>query len=225
MQKENSTQMPSERSIQSVVKVGEGRGFVVGGRDGEKYVVTAAHCLPGLPPAGSASDTKERTYGALVVPLGTTEPEIWVECLFADPVSDIAVLGKPDGQVFFDECEAYEKFMEHTAALQFRPVEDGEEAWLLALDGKHWFGCKAHGKRSVWITDATEGIRGGMSGSPILGGDGKVISVVCLSGGTGEGIENYREGGPNPGLANLAGWFLKEQGLLVNARTMAQGRT
>jgi hypothetical protein len=77
-----------------------------------------------LPPAHPNSYAEERIYPA-VGPLGTSEPKIWTECLFVDPVSDIAVLGKPDTQSLSDECEAYEEFMEQTTALPFRrPVQE-----------------------------------------------------------------------------------------------------
>jgi hypothetical protein len=49
----------------------------------------------------------------------------------------------------------------------------------------------------LWIADATEGIGGGMSGSPILADDGTAIGLLCTSGGTGE---VHTEGGPNPRL-------------------------
>jgi hypothetical protein len=41
---------------QAVVRVGDGRGFIVGLDDTgmlERFVITAAHCLPHLPPACS----------------------------------------------------------------------------------------------------------------------------------------------------------------------------
>ena len=37
---------------------------------------------------------------------------IIAECLFVDPVTDIAVLGSPDNQSLPDEAEAYERFAE-----------------------------------------------------------------------------------------------------------------
>ena len=39
-----------ERLKSGVITVGHGRGFVVEGA-GERLVITAAHCLPSLPPA------------------------------------------------------------------------------------------------------------------------------------------------------------------------------
>jgi hypothetical protein len=33
---------------------------------------------------------------------------VWAQCVFVDPVADIAVLSEPDGQELFNEHEAYE---------------------------------------------------------------------------------------------------------------------
>ena len=49
----------------SVVRVGDGRGFVVAGGD-TRYVITAAHCLPFLPPAILARGAEEATYLDLI---------------------------------------------------------------------------------------------------------------------------------------------------------------
>jgi len=85
-----------------VLSVDGGRGFVIQARDGERLVVTAAHCLMRggglyLPPALSFSDTQEGTYVNLLGPLGA-EQTIWAECLLVEPVADIAVRGSPDTQ-------------------------------------------------------------------------------------------------------------------------------
>jgi hypothetical protein len=57
------------------------------------------------------------------------------------------------------------------------------------------------------VSDATQGIVGGMSGSPILDGDGAAIGVVST--GSGGIDELHTEGGPNPYLTyHLRGWLL-----------------
>jgi hypothetical protein len=33
-------------------------------RDEDRYIITAGHCLPRLPPCHAASYTEERTYGS-----------------------------------------------------------------------------------------------------------------------------------------------------------------
>jgi hypothetical protein len=58
-----------EKAKQAVITVGGGRGFVVEGDLEQRYIITAAHCLPWLPPSHGASYIEERTYQEL---LGTT---------------------------------------------------------------------------------------------------------------------------------------------------------
>ena len=69
-------------------------GFVVEGA-GERLVITAAHCLPSLPPAGPSFRLVARTFGPLLALRGE-EPSAWAVCRFVDPIADIAVLGSPD---------------------------------------------------------------------------------------------------------------------------------
>jgi hypothetical protein len=60
----------------------------------------------------------------------------------------------------------------------------------------------------LWLYDAKDGIHAGMSGSPVLVGDGSAIGVVCVAGGVD--LSLYTEGGPNPRLVtNLPGWCLR----------------
>jgi hypothetical protein len=66
-----------EKAKQAVITVGDGRGFVVEGDLERRYVITAAHCLPELPPAHGASKLEERTYQKLLGPLGE-QPSIWL---------------------------------------------------------------------------------------------------------------------------------------------------
>ena len=156
-----------------------------------------------------AALTHERTYAALLAPLGERKPSVWAECMFADPVADIAVLGAPDYQALFEEAEAYDELIDDGPVLQIADPPPRGPAWLLTLDGQ-WARCEVrHSGRSLWISDATESIMGGMSGSPIIDPDGTAIGVVCFSsGGLGEG---HTEGGPNPKLTDsLPGWMLGE---------------
>jgi len=196
----------------AVLCVGDGRGFVVknlgavrAGYRWRRVVITAAHCLPQMPPAHAAAYEQERTYKALLGPLGQA-PTVWAECLFADPVGDIAVLGEPDDQVFAEQYLAYEALIKASGVLRIADAPQRAPARLLSLDGE-WFDCKVqHNDGPLWVTDATQGIRGGMSGSPILADNGAVIGVVSVSSGIGE---VHTKGGPNPRLAfNLPARFL-----------------
>jgi hypothetical protein len=194
--------MISEMLVAGVITAGSGRGFVVEGA-GERLVITAAHCLPFLPPAQSFFGPKERAYGPLLAPLGD-QPRAWAMCRFVDPIADIAVLGSP-GNSHADE---YKALMETATALsiggsQRNPVNFWVPARLLSLDGHRWFSCTVrHFGGPLWITHAAEVIRDVMSGSPIVTEIGTAIGVVCTAAAPWEG-------GPNPRLShNLPGWLL-----------------
>ena len=209
-----------ESAKRAVITVGHGRGFVVEGSRGKLCVITASHCIPHLPPAHPASHLEERTYPNLLGRIGES-PTVWAECLFADPVADIAVLGEPDGQELYDECNAYCNLMPDEPLTigdtpqDYQPIMiktfDGEmveaknhreslttEAWLLSLNGE-WFRCEVEHLPDgpLLIKNAAEPVVGGMSGSPILSKAGTAIGVACTP------------AGPNPRLAaNLPGWML-----------------
>lgn len=191
----------------AVITVGAGRGFVI---DGERHrlVITAAHCLPFFPPCASTSHREERTYEALLGPLGGRST-VWTECLFADPIGDIAVLGPPDNQAIGDQADAYKALVGAAVALPIAAAPKRGPAWLLSLDGR-WCRCDvSHSNGPLWIWNALDGIEGGMSGSPILADDCWAIGVVCISGRTPG--EKHTEGGPNPQLvSNLPGWLVRE---------------
>jgi len=187
-----------------VITAGSGRGFVVE-HAGERFVITAAHCLPFLPPAQSFFGPKERTYGPVLAPLGD-EPRAWAVCRFVDPIADIAVLGSP-GSPHADE---YKALMQSASALSIggslrNPVNFWVPARLLSLDSRSWFSCTVrHFGGPLWITHAAERVLGGMSGSPIVAEAGTAIGVVCAT-------TSPREGGLNARLShNLPGWLLRD---------------
>jgi hypothetical protein len=202
-----------------VITVGDGRGFVVQGlppmsfgmgdtRD--RLVITAAHCLPTFPPCRTFNYLSESTYKALLAPLGG-KPTVWAECLFADPIGDIAVLGQPNNQELTDEAEKYEALMEATTPFAISDAPTECQARLLGLDGQ-WFRCAVQhiNDGPLWVSKAMKGIAGGMSGSPIVADDGSAIGIVCTSSG-GIDLDKHTEGGPNPRLINnLPGWLLRE---------------
>ena|SRR5215469_1051983 len=192
-----------ERLKSGVVTVGQGRGFVVEVA-GERLVITAAHCLPSLPPALPSFGVEARIYGSL---LGRREeePRTWAVCRFVDPIADIAVLGLPDDA----HADDYKALMAAAAVLPIgdslrHPVNFWVPARLLSLDGR-WFSCTIrHFGGPLWITHAAERVHGGMSGSPIVTEAGTAIGVVCTT-------TSPREGGPNARLSeNLPGWLLRD---------------
>lgn len=63
----------------------------------------------------------------------------------------------------------------------------------------------------LWIADAAEPIRGGMSGSPILATDGAAIDIVCVSGG--EAPETHTQMSP------ISGYLISPAGSWTNSPT------
>jgi hypothetical protein len=215
----------SAAATRAVVQIGRhgGRGFIlaVGER---RYVVTAAHCVfDKLPVPYSARDNNEVTYRNLIGPLGGKR-HVSAECVFLDPIADIAVFGTPDTQGRYEEAQAYEELTGKAAfkigrlnlprqrlrAAGMTPFAG--EARMLSLDGE-WFACQiiivAPGG-PLWFDQAEQPVIGGMSGSPIVLPNGAAVGVVCTSEGSHGG--GGREGGPNPMLtANLPGWLLEQR--------------
>lgn len=172
-----------ERAKRAIVKVADGRGFVVEiprPRVGtEPVVVTAAHCLPRLPPAQGMSSTLERTYANLVGPLDAPRPTVSAECLFVNPIADLAVLGGPDVQELSTESEEFAELIESASPLGIR-ASTGGAAWILGLEG-HWLKCtlERHRRGTFNLTAGAKAIQSGMAGSPIIQG-GAAVGVVCL---------------------------------------------
>ena len=189
----------------SVVTVGKGRGFIVEGKLQQLFVITAAHCLPHLPPAHPASDATERTYPRLLASLGK-EASVAAECLFADPVADVAVLGSPDNQALSDGAKAYGEMMERAIPLPIKAMSGPGSVWLLSLNGR-WIKCDAETIGTdgpLWIHADTNTIKAGMSGSPVLADDGSAVGLISTG-------SNNKPSGPNPNLMGcLPGWLLRE---------------
>ena len=204
----------------SVVEVGEGRGFVMESSRLGRIVVTAAHCLPFMPPPISASYTEEKTYKQIVGPIGS-QPSIWAECVFADPVADIAVLASPDSQSLGEAWEVYEVFME--ALEPFQALTDVPDSLadlssdsltfqgrILSLRGE-WQTCKIRRIGHFLFVDGNI-VKGGMSGSPIVVGE-MASGVLAL------GTETV--GGSllaQASLSCLPMWLFSELALRAEAR-------
>jgi hypothetical protein len=215
-----------------VIKVGDGRGFIIEHRVkfprlkqrpkhlpkaislsrfvDRRLIVTAAHCLPKFPPATAAAYLHERTYEGLLGDLDGSRKDVWAECLFADPVADVAVLGCPDTQELGDEADAYSALTDDAPILRIGKARKGS-GWVLALDG-HWMRTNIEvlsgmGGASLWI-DATEP---GMSGSPILNDARLAVGIVALGMErvSGNGQRKNERAAQQPILSrNLPGWLL-----------------
>jgi hypothetical protein len=201
--------------IGSVVCVGDGRGFIFAAGD-KRYVITAAHCLRSPPPP-FAWYFGEGTYPRLIGPRAA-EPSIGAECLFADPIADLAVLGPPDD---CDERDRYEVFLSalppfDTAAPPPRSrvrvpgpyqtanfPQEGEvcfSAHLMSLDGQ-WIGCDVRRRGGPLMIEPKELVKGGMSGSPLISATGAALGVVSSSSSNGAWASVLADG--------LPGWLLR----------------
>ena len=202
-----------------VLKVGDGRGFIIEHRTthprlghelSKRRVVTAAHCLPKLPPAHPAAHWWERTFHILGS-LDGRKHDVAVECLFVDPVADIAVLGRPDEPELGNEADAYDALTNDAPVLRIGKARDGP-GWVLALDN-HWVPTtlEIHG---LWIPNLSiDLVEAGLSGSPILNDDGRAVGVVAVgseivsAGGT---RKPERARGQPILLLSLPGWLLQK---------------
>ncbi len=200
----------ARRSVLAVGPAG-GRGFVVE-IDDKLHVITAAHCLPRLPSPGPP-DTSELTFLDFLGPLGGALT-VAAECLFVDPVSDLAVFGSPDNRALFHEANAYDALLESATTLPVGDMQESEEASraFLLSPGGSWMKCEVkHFGGGLWVSGCTRAIVGGMSGSPILRPDGAVVGVISCS--SGQDGEIYTEGGPNPYLLqDLPGRLMRRDG-------------
>src|SRR5262249_48680971 len=151
--------------------------------------------------------TKERTYGNLLGPLNGG-CKVCAECLFVDPIADIAVLGTPDTQAYSEESEAYDQLIDPLPALPIaaawpQPTEfkltpggsmliDGKRRDLPARPNKRRppaaGTARALTLNGQWRDYEAQREGGwlrikqsfarGMSGSPILDRNGAAIAVV-----------------------------------------------
>jgi len=186
--------------VGSVVRVGDGRGFIVH-TNRANYIITTAHVLPFPPPPHLGRCLEEETYPHLIGPRDA-EPSVTAACMFLDPIADLAVLGPPDGRELGVEYEAYEAF---TAALppfdiaappprsrlKLRPFPADEPpdfvphavsfpAHLLSLEGA-WLDCQASNYGGPLVIEPADIVIAGMSGSPLISATGAALGVVSMN--------------------------------------------
>ena len=189
----------------AVVRVGYGRGFVVDYDDDygdHRIIITAGHCLPFFPPCHPAAYLHEQTYQSLLGPLGA-EPTVWAQCLFVDPIADVAVLGSPDNQALYDQADAYEALVAAASPLMIAdaPAQGRErtelgipgapDTWIdvptpgrgpvrvLSLKGR-WIEMEVERRGSLLSIEPVKSVVSGMSGSPILSETGAAIGLVSV---------------------------------------------
>ncbi len=157
----------------------DGQGVLVPGQ----MIVTAAHVVSWSTEGGMALGDyyiEEIKAGSCIFK---------VQPLAVEPVTDIAVLGALDGQVFPDEAEAFEEFCESTAPVSICTVDfpwhSPFPVHVLTHTGR-WVSARATQwgvDDSVLSIEASEGIEGGTSGGPVVTNDGLLLGVVSTVGG------------------------------------------
>jgi len=141
-------------------------------------IITAAHCID------------FRIEGEMVLgdyfieEIKTGERELKVTPLAVEPVSDIAVLGSLDDQVFNKEAEDFEKFCEHTKPVplcrsnfelfqKFRVyIYNSSEKWVTGSAMQ----CREDAQ--TLSVEAEEQIEDGASGAPIINDSGDLVGIV-----------------------------------------------
>jgi hypothetical protein len=209
----------------AVLVVGYGRSFVVEPDANERrIIITAAHCIEnallangtrGFPRAHLGRYQAECTYKALLAPIGSRS-SVWAECIFVDPVADIAVLGQPDNEDLSDKADAYDELVESMVALAVAdaPAQGRERVKA----GNQWIECPTPGKgparvlslegrwlkgqmvrHGIWLSfEPDRFVVGGMSGSPIIDHTGAAVGVLST-------------GIVNPVIADcVPAWFLRK---------------
>ena len=209
-----------------VVSVDGGRGFIIvhhvkvqtepRGRKGvsiseHRLVVTAAHCLPRLPQTHAPMSYIDGTYIDLLGSLNGYKKNVSAECLFVDPVADIAVLGCPDEQMLDEEASAYDSLTKGVLFLRIGKPKSGF-GWVLSLDGR-WIRSRLEVFSGLYgVTLSIYSPEPGMSGSPILNDAGQAIGVISIGRETtsASGERRNERCGPQPILTrNLPGWLVR----------------
>jgi hypothetical protein len=185
----------------AVVRVGNGRGFIVSAGEYDRYVITAAHCVPfdQLPLAHLANDATNLTFENIIGQLDAERQTICGELCVFNLCDDLAVFSAPDNQELSGECELFEQFTAAAMIIGYPPamVESykwadvaGAAAWVLSLVGE-WQECKLHNGGRFLTLDKNATIDGGMSGSPIINEHGAAVGVISTgSSGFGDNVNS-----------------------------------
>jgi hypothetical protein len=128
------------------------------------------------------------------------------ECIFIDPIADLAVLGAPEFPL--GQFDKYDDLVRPAEPLRVgdggfsdflhNPEPQECVGWLLSLE--EWFQCRVHRMSELLsISEAKEEIAGGMSGSPLLCQHGLAIGVLSMVQSGND--EQWRGSSTNPRLA------------------------
>jgi hypothetical protein len=156
-----------------------GQGVLVPGG----FILTAAHCIRWNGEAGMAA-MGDRFMESITTKSGA---RFRVGPCAVEPLSDIAILGSlDDHDVFFDDCEQFEKWQELTMAVHLAntmpPFGVPIPVRILTHEG-NWIGAAVtrwgHRLRSaVFSIEAEDRIHGETSGGPVVDSSGQLLGVV-----------------------------------------------
>jgi hypothetical protein len=170
---EKFSEKPINEWNASIFAVGTGHGFVVQGALDDRYIITAASCLPWLP-----RSVDEHLYPALLGPFGS-EQTTAAKCCFVDPVSDVAVLCQPDSGLL--PSTEWSKFLQLTGAATPLAIADppaASLAWILSPDGRWFRYVVRSGPDQDLLIVPLDQIHVEMAGVPIVSDDGTAVGVL-----------------------------------------------
>jgi hypothetical protein len=186
----------------AIVQVGcrDGRGFIVGGAHGARYVVTAARCLAQsrFPRPNLAFRVREWTFPNVIGPLGANRGTITAQLCVINLADDIAVFGEPNKELGF-ETHQYKQFTAIAMPVAEPPATpepcrwrnaSGSRAWVSAPDGT-WLCCSVQDSGGFLMVGGVD-VTSAMSGSPIVNADGAAIGLISATEGGGRYDTGYR---------------------------------
>ena len=208
-----------EATVKMETRIGQGVA-VPGG-----FIVTAAHCIEW------SSEGAMPTFGDTFLEWVVTKSgkRFRATPIAMDPVSDIAVLGAPDNQVFGEDAEAFDEWMEATAPVPLAPKPPPPRHSLKARVLTHydeWIDAKITNHSFSGVNSAcmaiqtAKPIKGGTSGGPVVDMRGRLLGVVSI---ISEGQDPPVGQLPIACLA-LPKWILLRMDPTFRARARAQER-
>ena len=174
---------------------GHGRGVLVEGN----LILTAAHCLD------CSCDGSMVMNEHLLVEIKTCDGmKLLTNKIAIEPCSDIAVLGSPDNQVFYEESDQFEEFCERTTPLTlfdgFATEIDLDKPMEQILK-ENQFPVHIYTHEDKWLSGTGEcfppsyrrikydlDTKPGTSGSPIVNDSGELVGIVS------QGSEHFKDG-------------------------------
>jgi len=160
----------------ALIAAGTGHGFVVQGVH-DRFVITAARCLPDLAPPNTGRFDRKSCYPALLGAPGGQKC-VAAACGFADPISDIAVLGLPNGIESPEEFDQFLKLTDTATPLSIAEPTPIGLVWIPSPNGA-WFSYVAISIRGEDLLISVEQSFVAMTGAPIVSDNGTVVGVLC----------------------------------------------